>query len=68
MAATLAKFFIIMTLAFEVITIATGVAFYTAFVIASAVILGALLLKMAVEKTNAGRKLGAKTKNAVAHV
>ncbi len=50
MTATLAKFIIIMTLAFEVLTITTGATFYPAFALASAIILGCIIIQFTVPR------------------
>ena len=50
MAATLAKFFIIMSFAFEVLTVTTGSAFYLVFAIGSAFILCCILIQYIVPR------------------
>ena len=50
MAATFAKVFIIMTLVFELITIATGTALYPVFSAVAAIVTGCLVILYAVHK------------------
>ena len=62
MTSTMAKLFIIMTLAFEVLTITTGSTYYPVFAAVSAIILGCIIIQFAVPgitkmfSTKAGNK------------